>query len=558
MLFLRLATTCLRVSHMVLECDYAVGMALLRESRELQRGLLLACELAQSASHAILKIAVSHLSALEQNHLFRKMFSEPIIELKCELLRRSTVTGESEESLDLDAVPLAYNDRRDSRNRTDRRDSQGFADGRIPPSRSDGQLLHANQQKIRDLFLNWVRLFAHSSPAGANNSRGLSETCSTSLEILRQLHIGNYRWFAEIVAHEYEQLEHKTYHQSTSSKSKLEKLEERLTRLSVSGNPVVTFLEAVDSHLLATELQDMLVDRLGLLMQPIVDGTNRQEPRCSADMIRMVVLGKLLAVVSPKECSRLINPVVSFVRSSLLDAFAGGHLLAVCPWVTAWRSEAPDRDEIDALLLAVYERMPGKSPAVAALKMMLESAVIPSAKQSERPPPELPNPPAETSNLGPLFAVPLDQDTELLGLERVLKYCVPEFRIWLLELSQINMPLQGGLTARSPVVSTGTAQPVVSRPLRKLRPTTTTTDVETAESLLQRKLRQWFWWQHPGLRELSDAIIRYLQAELVEVEEAAGILWKVVPPLLPGSMLGSRQMSAFVICLMLEQIQPPP
>ena len=90
--------------------------------------------------------------------------------------------------------------------------------------------------------------------------------------------------------------------------------------------------------------------------------------------------------------------------------------------------------------------------------------------------------------------------------------------------------------------------------------------------IIQRRLRQWFWWQHPGLKDICDSLFKYLRDEgVVEIgdgplttigfddprckgiEQVARILVEqLLPPLLPPSLARNVDVQILTAALLLE------
>lgn len=565
----------LRGVHHILHCNGEVGLALIQQNECLMEFLSITRCLAKKHSLDLMRLFPSQFAALQKNELMIRCSSKAIDDALVEEVRRSSMLGStSEGSSELDAVPLAYSDRRDSRNT------------------GAHQLLHANQQKLRDRVHDWIRQRA---------SMGESVALRLAHEILWMIHPENFSWLSEVLLNEFEQLERqKASHRivgegwgSAMGRSKLERLEERLTKVSlnVSGavdesNAIISFVSLVDSARLTQALQSVLFERIEALMRPIVDGTNRMEPRFSSDVQRLAGLGRLLAAVSARIVGRYEDPVLCFCREALQDAEADGSLLVTLPWLLAWLRECPLHVPVmQGLLLALHRRLatscrtqdPHHANRIALLVLLsafkplysspLESeATVEGEGEAEGGGGGGGRSTGETLySAGSVFGKRLDEDDSLLGLERILSHCVPEYRQLIVDFSLVSSPLGGSPSLAMTNVSLAPSILPTSgshvRPHRKVRPINESglgAAIPPSQSQVQKRLRQWFWWQHPVLKELlMDTLPRYLAAgETSSLEEVATRLWTCVPRLLPPALRGGHgKMEELVIALILEGFQ---
>jgi hypothetical protein len=470
----------------------------------------------------IFRLAPSQIEVLEGNHLFRivgvegvgGILKDPIKAI--DWARRSSILPPSDSDSDLDAVPLAYNDRRDSRNY------------------ADHQLLHANQQKLRDLLLDWIRrCWLPSQRVDAQRA---------ALDIIRLVMIDNFGWFAEVLVKEFEQLERARV--VKGGRDRLQRLEERLTGGIVGENAVLLFISFVDSFRLTTALQIVLFETIDSLMRPIIDGTNREEPRFSNDLIRLASLGRMLGGCTGRIVGRYEDPVLCFVRDSIREN--PKSLLCVLPWVIVWIRECNSESVTDGLVgLLVSQRSLKDGANMVAIRLLLDS-VIPADKDSILHETEINGNSRreESTTTALLFGTPLDED--LISMERTLSFVLTDFKSFITELSQVNAPFNPPIVndAKRVTQITPIPTPTLNKPPRKVRPTSEN------GAAMQRKLRHWFWWQHPLLKELCDLLARYIVAEGMDIDEAAKLLWLVIPPLLPKSL--TLQMAELVISLVLE------
>ncbi|PJF17504.1 hypothetical protein PSACC_02681 [Paramicrosporidium saccamoebae] len=474
---------CLRSSQQFMESSLEQGLSLLKEpgSFELLELLAIVCAVLKKYSLVLFRLAPSQALVLRENHLFRfcadaELFSRHSLSWA----RQGSLADNESSDSSLDAVPLAYLDRRDSRNTCDH------------------QLLHANQQKLRDHLLNWIRLHCYA-PDGAR----------LASEATRMLHGDNFGWFAELLLHEYEQL---------ANRPRLAKLEERLTK--GGDNPVLLFVTWSDSYRLTIALQQVIFTLIETIMAPIIDGTTRAEPKFSNSVIRLTALGRLLAVCTSKQVGRYEDPVLCFVRDSILEAWSGGYLLTVLPWALTWLRDSCHGMAAVTELSKLHFDHPAIKLLLDAFPMDETDFVLPKRQSTNS-----------------ALTIPLDGEYELCGMERILSNVIPEFKTLLSEISLINItptPIQVALPP--------------AKPPRKVRPTPS-----SSPSALQKKLRQWLWWQYPTLREVGEVLGRHLEGR--PLPECVNVIWSVVPPLLPPPLNEHERMRDLVIALFLELVQ---
>ena len=543
---LRALTRFLRVSHFLVADQL---LSVLMGVREQDMRLFVA--LSRAYSSAIFKLAESSAHVLNANRLFSLINTTPsrIVE---EMSRKSSIAALESDSGDsadgMDAIPLAYDEQRDSRG--GKRQNNG---------ERGSSLLHSNQQRIRDLLHSWIRGHPHIDNSvcntsnhnyGYNHSYNPKSTRNSNRsldchEIVALVQEKNFPWFAELLIREYEQLERH------SKSSKLERLEERLTKAVSysSDNAVLKFIQRCDSFKLNLTMQQMLFGLVGRILQPIIDGNRRAEPYFSSSILRIYNLGRLFGHLTFEVAGLYEDPILCFMRDSMAEAHQGAYLLAVLPMIVAWIRTCRNTalDEIISSLRDSYHRL--KDANSMAISILLESIPTKSANPSA-----VGSTPMDAGAAPDnAFTTPLDRDQSICGLEAILSRCVPDFKVWIMELRNINVPVKevpfdGSATTAS--VQNAVATP----PRRKIRPIIA--EACTDGELIQKKLRQWFWWQYPSFREYSYALVEYIKGEGHKGSGAIDILWKVIPPLLPEALQArSGRMAEIVICLLLERLE---
>lgn len=527
--------------------------------------------------------------------------------------------GQGSSSEDLDAIPLAYDTRRDSRTRHSDRQPH----------------LHANQQRTRDQLHAWLRGVPRWRPAQA---------ASAGFELMAGVHDENLGWFAELLLNEYEQLER---HQ-TQRASRLERLEVRLTNAGAQGgaslgeNPIILLVRMVDSLRLTVVLQSLLFsliedELLGSVEQDGGEGASTSAGASTTVNIsagpgtnpspspglhtestvnriidvsslieRLVSLGRLLAACAPPVLGQYDDPVLCFMRDLLIERTNARHqLLMTLPLAGSLLRAGPPSLALGLrpILCLIKQGALRPSPA----KMMGEQRRHPNPKANEGGEggdvctvmlrllldallgDEGCNEDDGTNDVGATdhkegvggsntldlssrsSPFPHAQD-ELLryelilspnGLEFVLGRLVSDFKQWQGELALCCNGMGAGLSLSATDASVTASLPnsnaggstvmgtaPSSRPPRKVRPVTAAPEA----AQVQRRLRQWFWWQWPTFRSIGLALIRYLQGEGYSQAAAARLLWALLPPLLPEALREApTPMLRLVISLLLEE-----
>lgn len=554
---------------------------------------------------------------------------------------------------DLDAIPLAYDARRDSRTRQSDRQPH----------------LHANQQRTRDQLHAWIRGVSRWRPAQA---------ASAGFELMAGVHDENLGWFAELLLSEYEQLER---HQ-TQRASRLERLEVRLTTngaqgsVSLGENPVILLVRMVDSLRLTVVLQSLLFsliedELLGSLEQDgggegastkvkvnvnvnvNINAGSGANPNLHIEPIanriidvsslveRLMALGRLLATCVPPVIGQYDDPVLCFMRDLLIGRANARHqLIVTLPLAgSLLRAGPPSLSRgLRPVLQMIRRRERARISSVRALRQ--EKGM--NTREGHRPNPKVSEGEggsdgggnssytimlrllleallegadededdnnddnahgtihahvndADATHVGEEDSVAGDslgdwsprsasleeaQDAllrnELIlnphGLEFVLGRIISDFKRWQGELAlccsgmAVGLPLSA-INASGPASSPSSsalniqaggsamgAAPSSSsstRPPRKVRPVTAAPEA----AQVQRRLRQWFWWQWSTFRNLGLALLRYLQGEGYSQAAAARLLWSLLPPLLPEALRQAPEpMLRLVISLLLEE-----
>lgn len=500
----------------------------------------------------IYQLAPSQARTLDANRLVKSLYlARPADSRRASSLSPATSQGSSSD--DLDAVPLAYDTRRDSRTRQSDRQPH----------------LHANQQRMRDQLHAWIRSMSRWRP---------TQAACAGFELINGVHDENLTWFAELLLSEYEQLERHQLHRT----SRLERLEVRLTNgargsTSSEDNPVLVLVRMTDSLRLTVALQSLLFTLIeDTLLGPLLEdcqreGRERSESATASKTTamsllveRLISLGRLLAACAQKSTGQYDDPVLCFARDLLMERVSEEQVLVVILSLVGslLRAGPPSLAlGLDPLLRAIRlaqgrgkEKGGERRITDIVLRLLLDALL--GTDNGEGRVAELPSVASDTRNGSFSSELVLDPGS----VELVLGCVVEGFRQWQGELAACctllgaeslssSSSLSPFLSASSPP-STALAPP---RLPRKVRPVTAAPEA----AQVQRRLRQWFWWQWPAFREVGLALIRYLQGEGHAQTAAAHLLWTLLPPLLPEALREAPDpMLTLLIALLLEEYTP--
>lgn len=283
-------------------------------------------ELLKAMFSKICKLNPSFVGLLEGNKCLRKLCAKLFTKLSPG--GRSSLPSQQHSSKRLSsnfrpAVPeidafdtIAYVDKRDSRN---------F---------SQQPHLHSNQQKVRDLFLEFIRShgsdFIGSSPTGGNDYPAKRKDDWVRADILGRLHKENYGWFAELLIFQYDQMRKRLPSlEEGGSRGRLEKLEERLTTkkpFDLEQSAIVQFISLADSHKLHCILVTSLRRHIFSAERLIIEG---RRSAFIEDSKRIAHLAKLLAIL--EEADTTMDLV-----GLLEEAIIGDFVLLRAPWILSY------------------------------------------------------------------------------------------------------------------------------------------------------------------------------------------------------------------------------
>lgn len=480
-----------------------------------------------------------------------------------------------EKEISFDPIPLPYSDRRDS--------SSQSLNKQFKNMNVSFHQLHANQQKLRDLLSTWIRDALSSSNSSSSlstssssfkglpnrrassngsistsNSGSSSSTIHTAtlnsninlleynaLVITNLIKPANNRWFAQLLLQEYLQLEK----QSTLKDTKLAMLEERLINSTSTKerNPIIVFIKTSPNYSLVVEFQQLVREAIFSSWMKAFDGYQASilHPRFSSppsDLFTEIhfsyLLSKLLAPLSPPPArgeDAFIGSFNTFLKEKITSS-SSFLIPIVLPVIVQWLSDL-EGSHGNSLLSTLKNHLRASDSSLNLVLSLLqklifnlkiENVTINTSLDSE-------DSFTTTTATNTLFHLPVFKD----------KFYIE----WILGLSRVDY--MGDL--KKTFCTTTSTTTSTTNSSRLIRPIPIETKDRNIEKIgIQKKLRQWFWWQHPELRDLCQGILKYLQAaDHLEVGEVKILLQKVIPHLLPETLSSQTD---FVILLLLEQM----
>jgi len=303
---------------------------------DLHLPIYLAIELLKSSFSRIYKLTHSFIAYLECNNCARKLCLK--IFQKAAEKSRNSVNGRSSlprtislstdsnrlnsEAVEKDVFDaIAYADKRDSRN---------FAEQPV---------LHANQQKVRDLFLDYIRSSSSKSDFNAKESLSYQsrDLQGKVREVMKGLAGENYGWFGELLVCQWEQMRRRM---TDGPGARMERLEERLTSSKSSQDPskfdtlqtsgIVQFLRMADSHRLHHRLTSLLNQRIAQIEQAVIDG--RKRSGFMEECRKACHLARLLAIMNSFEDEHVVDEMIKGIS----ECFVDGYALLRVPWIIAY------------------------------------------------------------------------------------------------------------------------------------------------------------------------------------------------------------------------------
>lgn len=489
-----------------------------------------------------------------------------------------------EKEISFDPIPLPYSDRRDS--------SSQNLNKQFKNMNVSFHQLHANQQKLRDLLSTWIRdalsssssssLQTSSSFKGLPNRRASSNgSISTSngggggggnmatlnsninlleynaLVITNLIKPANNRWFAQLLLQEYLQLEK----QSTLKDTKLAMLEERLINSTSTKerNPIIVFIKTSPNYSLVVEFQQLVREAIFSSWMKAFDGYQASilHPRFSSPPSNLFteihfsyLLSKLLAPLSPPPArgdDAFIGSFNTFLKEKITSS-SSFLIPIVLPVIVQWLSDL-EGSHGSSLLSTLKNHLKASDSSLNLVLSLLQKLIFNLKIENVTINTCLDSANSFTTTTTTTTATA----TNTLFHLRVFK---DKFYIeWILGLSRVDYmgDLKKTFCTSSSTTTTTTSSSTTTNSSRLIRPIAIETKDRNIEKIgIQKKLRQWFWWQHPELRDLCQGILKYLQAaDHLEVGEVKILLQKVIPHLLPETLSSQTD---FVIILLLEQM----
>lgn len=479
-------------------------------------------ELFKGLFKKICQILPAAVPFLEKNNCLAKCC--PKIFLKADKTRasqsRDSFAGRSSMPLKNISSNDATHDVFDSIAYADRRDSRNF---------SSHSHLHANQQKIRDAFLEIVRLTAPdfapspflfpSKSSKYQNSYNI-DLVFKSKELLSKLMWENYEWFADLLIFHYEQIRKR---QPVGDLDRLEKLEERLTKASgslkpqtklssIESNIVAQIIDSTDSHRLHVHLSRRIWKLMHLSELTMINGKRNN---ASEEIHKMCHLAKLAAFLDSSG-----DEFRGDFSEPLLEAYVNGHLCIRLTWILAYLREIPS--VIAAASYPVLNSFRQSNlfvgnPRVGLYIYILIDAFLSKLPSEERQNigiVELPEKPIFQDISEPMNSCidsDINFDIDLFVQNECPSYAMlfsilRNTKVFDMNSSPTKVLAVGSL--EEPKQPTRKIRPITIQPLSKENQPDTVSNVKKKEET-QAKLRSWYWWQWPDFKEITDSLLRY-------------------------------------------------
>lgn len=538
-------------------------------------------ELFKAMFMKIYKIFPSFITYLESNNCCKKLCAKTFQKIVDK--SRSSMTGRVSLPRNPDAHQADAGER-------DAFDAIAYADKRDSRNFSEQPILHANQQKVRDLFLEYVRSLGNDvMPVGQIASPTANRDMIFKVrEIMKNLAWDNYDWFVDLLVHQYEQMRRRLDVPAIpTNQARLERLEVRITKANdyrpdLQSSAVVQFMKLADSHKLHHRLVKALRKRISGMEKSIIEG---RRSGFSEEVKRLAHLAKLLAILNSFEDEHDVDNLLSQVD----EAMAAGYALLRIPWIIAYGHHSQSTIVSESIWmrmnsLAVYfESQSEISKRDLILQLHIRSSCpIKEAVCSWQPP--LPSS-ASQVDLSALQLLEQADTDPLIDAEQLL---LPECQVYGNLLCTLKAFRKGDTLpspTRLPVASitdtgpVGTSELKYTRKIRPIpvvqtqveeRPSTPVqpfpiepTVTEDVNERLQKQLRHWYWWQWPDMKELVDGLVRYVVAETAlipslnsdaeRLEHMKQVITVSLPPLLPAILKSHDQSINLAVALTIEK-----
>lgn len=358
--------------------------------------------------------------------------------------------------------------------------------------------LHSNRQRVRDLSIDWLR-----SCNPLNNSTLLRQLQNRARGIMALVHNDNVPWLASLLLEQ--MLMRREQQQRQQPSDKLDKLEARMmSRADEADDPVILFLQLVDSHRLHQAMLQLIEERIEGEEQDLQRGQGRT--RLLSVIGRLKLMAKLGSSLDYAWMQQL-------AQRRLHLALQSQHLLVTVPWCQSvlgpshftWSTV---RTKVAACCWTV--------PSAMAILLSIPplSGKTLSSESSE------------FVSLDEFIPLDLDMSVDFHGW--LLKHC-PVYSNCHSFLERLKVT--GFITEK-------TAVSPPSAPKRVIRPSTTAKPMIVAgsadEARLQARLRYWFWWPWGPLKEILEASVRWIAQECSDIDDdrISGLLQSLTPKLL--------------------------
>lgn len=458
-------------------------------------------------------------------------------------------------------------------------DAIAYADKRDSRNFSDQPVFYSNQQKVRDLFLEFVR--ATGSDFLPLYSQQQKDLGFKVREIMKNLAPENYSWFADLLVHQYDQMRKRMDSQPVlpMNQAKLERLEERLTKSSSESRPdiqnsgIVQFIKIADSHKLHRKLVLTLEKKIADVERMVIDG---RRINFIENAKKLMHLARLYSILNSLEDEHNIQ----WIAQKIGECIGGSFTVLRLPWIIAYLQTAQPTSFAEpawTLLLGHLDAI--ESSTDLNRKDFIISHLIRTYCPLEKRSIKTVNSEVATFNndlqvnMAKLSLLePVDNDFSL-DLEQLL---IPECQAYmhLLGLLKSFKKFEPGPSpTRQPPTLKPDTQSDQQRFTRKIRPITVESTSPKEEKLaekaveepapLQQQLRHWYWWQWPDLKDMIDTLVRYAVTETVKapnlgdeherIEHLKTVISACLPPLLPEILRSQERSINVAVALSLEK-----
>lgn len=516
------------------------------------------------------KLIPTFVPYLESNNCCKKLCTKTF--QKIAEKSRSSMTGRASLPRGPDGRPSEVIER-------DAFDTIAYADKRDSRNFSEQPVLHANQQKVRDLFLEYVRSLGNDvMPASQSASRDMAAKVR---EIMKNLAWENYGWFVDLLVHQYDQMRRRL-DAIPANQARLERLEERLTKSNdakpdLQSSAVVQFMKLADSHKLHRRLVSAIEKRISGLERSIIEG---RRAGFSEDVRRLMHLARLWAILNSFEDEHDGNRLLMLID----EAMSNGYALLRIPWIIAYGQSCHSSSVSEVLWtrlnsIAVYmESQTEVTRRDLVLQLLIRSS-CPVKEDAAVWSPSIPESPSQVDLSALQLMEQVDTDP-LIDPEHLL---LPDCQLYTGLVSTLKA-FRKGDTLPSPIritVESNTVPVTEQKYTRKIRPipvlqeakeqprpptpqqaASAETDEEQKERL-QKQLRHWYWWQWPDMKELVDNLVRYVVAETAllpnlsnddeRLEHMKKVIGISLPPLLPAILKSHDQSVNLAVALSIEK-----